>query len=171
MASKISLDKFKDLHDKKDVNLIDVRTPAEYNSKHIKGAFNVPLDRLAEHKDSLKNSKRQVVFICKTGMRSHRACQAVEAMGIENTQSLEVGVDDLETQGFETIKGKTKWDLERQVRFVAGLLVMIGVLLGFFLNQYFFILSGLIGFGLVFAAITNTCAMGMLLAKLPYNKY
>ena len=62
------------------------------------------------------------------------------------------------------------WALERQVRFVAGSLVLIGVLLSVFVHPYFIGLSGFVGAGLVFAAATDTCAMGMVLLKMPWNR-
>ena len=60
--------------------------------------------------------------------------------------------------------------LERQVRFTAGSLVLTGVVLAVLIHPYFVWLSAFIGAGLVFAAVTDTCAMGMLLAKMPWNK-
>jgi Protein of unknown function (DUF2892) len=69
------------------------------------------------------------------------------------------------------VKGESKvWSLERQVRFTAGLLVMIGVVLGFAVSPYLFILAGFVGAGLVFAAVTDTCGMAMVLARMPWNK-
>ena len=60
--------------------------------------------------------------------------------------------------------------LERQVRIAAGALVLVGVLLGWFVHPYFVWLSAFVGGGLIFAGITDTCAMGMLLAKMPWNQ-
>jgi Protein of unknown function (DUF2892) len=56
------------------------------------------------------------------------------------------------------------------VRIVAGSLVLIGVLLGWFVHRGFFGLSAFVGAGLVIAGIADFCGMGLLLAKLPWNK-
>jgi rhodanese-related sulfurtransferase len=60
--------------------------------------------------------------------------------------------------------------LERQVRIAAGSLVLIGVLLGWFVHRGFYGLAAFVGAGLVFAGITDFCGMGLLLAKLPWNR-
>ncbi|MEN9247837.1 MAG: DUF2892 domain-containing protein, partial [Gloeomargarita sp. GMQP_bins_69] len=60
--------------------------------------------------------------------------------------------------------------LFRQVQIVAGSLVLLGTILGATVSPWFLLLSGFVGAGLVFAGVTNTCALGMLLAKLPYNQ-
>ena len=60
--------------------------------------------------------------------------------------------------------------LERQVRIAAGSLVLLGFLLGWFVNRGFFGLSGLVGAGLIFAGVTDFCGMGLLLACAPWNK-
>jgi hypothetical protein len=60
--------------------------------------------------------------------------------------------------------------LERQVRIAAGSLVLIGIALGWFVHPYFIGLSAFVGAGLVFAGVTDTCGMGMILARMPWNK-
>ena len=66
--------------------------------------------------------------------------------------------------------GKETMSLERQVRIAAGSLVLVGVLGGTLMHPYFYGLSGFVGAGLVFAGVTDTCAMGMMLARMPWNK-
>ena len=60
--------------------------------------------------------------------------------------------------------------LERQVRIAAGAMVLTGVLLARFVNFNFIWLSGFVGAGLIFAGITDFCGMGLIIAKLPWNK-
>ena len=55
------------------------------------------------------------------------------------------------------------------MRIAAGLLVLTGVGLGF-VHPGFFGLAGFVGAGLVFAGITDTCGMGMILARMPWNQ-
>ena len=60
--------------------------------------------------------------------------------------------------------------LERQVRIAAGLLVVIGSALGAFVDQRWIGLAAFVGTGLIFAGVTDTCGMAMLLGKLPWNQ-
>ncbi|MEM8954508.1 MAG: DUF2892 domain-containing protein, partial [Verrucomicrobiota bacterium] len=84
---------------------------------------------------------------------------------------VEGGLAAWEVAGVPVIRGKRKViSLERQVRVAAGFLVLVGVLLGTLVNPAWLILSGFVGVGFVFAGITDTCGMGMLLAKLPWNR-
>ena len=64
-------------------------------------------------------------------------------------------------------KGKKAMSLERQVRIAAGSLVVIGAALGHFVAPVWFGLSAFVGAGLVFAGVTDTCGMGMLIAVCP----
>jgi hypothetical protein len=52
----------------------------------------------------------------------------------------------------------------------AGFLVFTGIVLGSLVHPYFYGLSGFIAVGLMFSAVTNTCGMGMMLAKMPWNQ-
>jgi len=61
-------------------------------------------------------------------------------------------------------------DVMRQVQVTAGSLVLIGVLLGAFLNPWFLILSGFVGSGLMFAGLSGWCGMAKLLGNMPWNK-
>ena len=67
-------------------------------------------------------------------------------------------------------EGSRRWDIERQVRFVAGLLVTISTAAGFLVHPALFALAGAVGTGLAVAALTNSCLMGQLLLRLPFNQ-
>lgn len=150
--------------------LIDVRTSAEFETAHIPGAYNVPLDLLREHRDELvKHLDQDVVLICRSGQRAAQADQTLRRAGLSNMHVLDGGISAWESRGFDVKRGAERWDLERQVRLVAGLIVAVSVLLGAFLPGTQWIAFA-IGAGLTVAAMTNTCAMGMLLARLPYNR-
>lgn len=60
--------------------------------------------------------------------------------------------------------------LERQVRIAAGAMVAIGGIGALAVSPVLAIVPVLIGSGLVFAGLTDTCHMAMLLARLPYNR-
>lgn len=150
--------------------ILDVRTPAEFESSHIPGAYNVPLDTLQEHRDDVVcHLCEPVVLICRSGQRATAAHNALSESGLTTMRVLEGGMVAWQTAGGPVIKGKPRWELERQVRLVAGLIVFTSVLLSVAVPWMKW-LAAAIGAGLTFAAVSNTCAMGMLLAKLPYNR-
>lgn len=150
--------------------LLDVRTPAEFETSHIPGAYNVPLDLLKEHREELRNHlDEDVVLICRSGARATQAEQALAGVGLPNLKVLNGGMLAWQAANAPIKQGKQRWDLERQVRLVAGSIVLASVLGSIFVPGLKWV-AGFIGAGLTFAAVTNTCAMGMLLGKLPYNR-
>ncbi len=151
--------------------LIDVRTPAEYESEHLDGAVNIPLDTLKEDPERIAAEiAAPPVMVCRSGARASQAAEALSQAGMQGQRVLEGGMLAWlqSQQDRDLIRGRERWDIERQVRFVAGLLVLIGVLTSLAWPPAL-ALSGFVGAGLVFAAVTNTCAMGMALAKMPWN--
>jgi len=150
--------------------LLDVRTPAEFETAHIPGAYNVPLDLLREHRDELRNHLAEgVVLICRSGVRAGQAGQALAGTGLPNLTVLDGGMLAWQATAAPVTQGRRRWDLERQVRFVAGSIVLLSVLGSVFVPGLKWV-AGFIGAGLTFAAVSNTCAMGMLLSRLPYNR-
>ncbi|PWU45732.1 sulfurtransferase [Micromonospora globispora] len=150
--------------------LLDVRTPAEFETSHIPGAYNVPLDLLKEHREELRNHlDEDVVLICRSGARATQAEQALAGVGLPNLKVLNGGMLAWQAANAPIRQGKQRWDLERQVRLVAGSIVLASVLGSVFVPGLKWV-AGFIGAGLTFAAVTNTCAMGMMLGKLPYNR-
>jgi rhodanese-related sulfurtransferase len=151
--------------------IIDVRTTGEFESVHIPGSYNVPLDLLSEHRRELTESvDDHVVLVCASGNRAKQAEDALREEGLDSVTVLEGGITSWQQRGLDVIRGPEKWSLERQVRLVAGSLVAIGALGGLLLWKPLTLLSLFVGGGLTFAAITNTCGMAMLLSKLPYNR-
>lgn len=149
--------------------LIDVREPAEFEALHIPGAYNVPLHLLREHRGELRRHLDHVVLVCRSGMRAGQAEQLLTAIGMSNVHVLDGGVSAWEGAGGRVNRGRDRWDIERQVRLVAGALVLLGVLAGLFIPgaQWF---AAAVGAGLVVAALTNSCVMGAILARLPFNR-
>lgn len=155
----------------KTLDLIDVRTPVEFRGIHAEGARNVPLDRLDPVRVAReKQGSEPIYLICHTGSRAQKAGEMFQAAGIVNVVSVEGGTKAWEEAGLPVVRGKKAISLERQVRIAAGSLVLIGVALGFLVHEWLFGLSGFIGAGLLFAGITDTCGMGMLLARMPWNQ-
>ena len=152
--------------------LIDVRSPAEFKASHIEGAKNIPLDHLDDMVTEIVKDKNATLYLmCSCGNRSGKACAEMEHLGYQNAISIEGGMIDLKKLGVKVVEEQHKMmSIERQVRIVAGSLVLLGLLLGVFLNPAWLLLSGFVGSGLVFAGITDTCGMGLLLAKMPWNQ-
>ncbi|WP_432137013.1 MULTISPECIES: rhodanese-like domain-containing protein [unclassified Streptomyces] len=150
--------------------LLDVRTPGEFRTAHIPGSYNVPLDTLREHRDEIRHHlDEEVVLICRSGARAARAERALAEAGLPNLRILDGGVMAWEAAGGALTRGPERWELERQVRLVAGSLVLVSGVAGVFVPGLHLIGTA-VGGGLAVAALTNTCAMGMLLSKLPYNR-
>lgn len=159
------------LHARGDVRILDVRTPGEHESVHLRGAYNVPLDTLGEHGEEIRaHVTAPVVLICQSGQRARRAEEALRAAGMPNLHVLDGGVSGWISAGKPVVRGAERLSLERQVRIAAGALAAIGGLLALVVNPLFAILPTFVGSGLVFAGVTNWCGMAMLLARLPYNR-
>ena len=150
--------------------ILDVRTTGEFETVHIAGAYNVPLDLLREHRDEIiKHLDEDVVLVCRSGQRDARAEETLRRAGLDNVHILEGGITAWEAKGFAVNRGAQRWDLERQVRLVAGSIVLTSIL-GSIASPKLKWVAAAIGGGLTFASITNTCAMGTALSKLPYNR-
>lgn len=152
------------------VDLIDVRTPAEFREVHVEFARNVPLDQIDPAVLTAGRNGAPLYFICKSGSRGRKACEQMIAAGHANIVNVEGGTQACVAAGLPVVRGQKSMSLERQVRIAAGSLVLIGCVLAYFVHPYFLGLSAFIGAGLVFAGITDTCGMGMMLAKMPWNQ-
>lgn len=163
----------KDVQERRgDVEVIDVRTPGEFESAHVPHARNRPLDELGQHIGEIRGyveEGREVVLVCRSGARAHQAQDQLVEAGLPRLPILEGGMVAWEADDGEVVRDVVRWDLERQVRLVAGLLVAVSILVSVAWPPARF-LAGFVGLGLTFAAITNTCGMAMLLSKLPYNR-
>jgi rhodanese-related sulfurtransferase len=149
--------------------LLDVRAPAEFGTAHIPGSYNVPLDLLKEHREELRRHlEDDVVLVCRSGNRAGQAEALLAAAGLPNLHVLDGGVLAWEKAGAPLRRGAEKWAIERQVRLVAGGIVATGVVTSVVFPPAKWV-AGAIGAGLVGAALTDSCLMGQLLSKLPYN--
>lgn len=156
------------------VDLIDVRTAPEYGQVHATGARLVSLNQLDPQAvmTARNGSADQPLYvICKSGSRSAKAVEKFHAAGFHNVFSVEGGTEAWQHADLPVERGTSNViSLERQVRIGAGLVVLIGVLLGWLVHPGFYGLSAFVGAGLVFAGITDWCGMGMLLARMPWNQ-
>ena len=150
--------------------LLDVRSPAEFTSAHIPGSYNVPLDLLREHRDELRTHlSHDVVLVCRSGARAGQAESVLTRTGLANLHVLAGGITAWESAGGPLARGAQTWELERQVRLVAGGIVLAGVLASTVAPWAKWVSAG-IGAGLTGAALTDSCAMGALLSRLPHNR-
>ncbi len=151
--------------------ILDVRTPAEFETAHIPGSYNVPLDLLREHRNDLTRhiDDDDVVLVCRSGARATQAERALGEAGASGLSVLEGGMVAWGATAAPVNRGRKTWDLERQVRLVAGTIVAASVA-GSTLTPRLKWVAAAVGSGLVTAAVTNTCAMGMALSKMPWNR-
>lgn len=157
----------------KKIELIDVRTPVEFREVHVDFARNIPLDQLDPQRvmqERANGNSEPLYLICKSGARGQRACDLFVKAGFTHVVNIEGGTSACEQAGLPVVRGKKAISLERQVRIAAGSLVVLGVALSALISEWFLILPAFIGSGLVFAGVTDTCGMGMALARMPWNR-
>jgi len=157
----------------KKIELIDVRTPVEYREVHVEIARNVPLDQLdvaALMQARSGTANEPLYVICRSGGRGLQACERFLKAGFSNVVNVEGGTMACVEAGLPVVRGKKGFSLERQVRIAAGSLVLLGAVLGWFVHSAFIGLSAFVGAGLIFSGITDTCGMGMILARMPWNQ-
>lgn len=164
-----TLKTWEDNHD--DLMVIDVRSGAEFDSMHIKGSYHVPLAMLSEHTEEFAAKMgTRVVLVCQSGNRAEQARKHLDAVGLASASVLSGGVPAYAAAGGNVIRSRGPWALERQVRMTAGSLVLAGVLGSKFISPKLGLVAGGIGAGLTFSAATNSCAMGQMLSKMPWNR-
>ena len=136
---------------------------------HANGAVNHPMESLDLEKIPFAK-EHEIHVICQSGGRSMKVSQKLDAAGFTNIVNVEGGTSAWHTAGLPVSEGKKAMSLERQVRIAAGSLVVLGVAVGQFVHPGGFGLSAFIGAGLIFAGVTDTCGMGMIIAKMPWNR-
>lgn len=151
------------------VELIDVRTPIEFRELHVSFARNVPLDQLDPQAIRATSPSGPLYVICRSGGRGRQACERLVAAGCP-VVNVEGGTLAWVESGLPVVRGRKMVSLERQVRIAAGTLVLLGAILAVLVHPAFIGLSALVGAGLIFAGITDTCGMGLLLARMPWNR-
>jgi len=149
------------------VALIDVRTPAEYRSLHAEGATLVPLEELDP---TALGPEAPVYLICETGPRAFLAAERLKAAGRIDVVVVDGGTVRWAAAGLPVVRGPRTWSLFRQVRLVAGILVLAGVTLGWTVHPGFYGLAAFVGAGLTFSGITDFCGMALLLGRCPWNR-
>jgi len=168
--NSISAGDLKHRLDSGDAVLIDVRESDEYAREHIVGARLAPLSAIDSH-DFDRDHDKAAVFHCRSGMRTQANAAKLLSKGFREAYCLEGGIEAWKAAGFPVHSNrKAPIEIMRQVQITAGSLVLIGVLLGWFVNPAFFALSAFIGAGLTFAGVSGWCGMALLLKTMPWNR-
>lgn len=154
----------------KEGRLIDVRTPAEFGAVRIPGAVNLPLNEFEAHAPRLAALPGPLALICHSGKRSEQARSLLAACQKLDVIMVPGGTEAWRAAGGAVEIGRTTISLERQVRIAAGAIAAIGGALALGIHSLFALVPLVIGTGLVFAGLTDTCMLGMLLARMPWNR-
>lgn len=152
------------------VRLLDVRSALEFSEVHIKDSINVPIDMLPAKVNDLSQSKESYIVLCRTGNRSPMAADMLMQSGIHGVKVMQGGMTRWQKERLLIIKGVGGISLERQVRIIAGSLILLGISLSWFFHWAFIFISVFVSCGLIYAGFSDNCLMGMLLMELPYNR-
>ena len=152
------------------VRVLDVRAPSEFENAHISGAYNVPLDQLHEHAREIRAATGTVILVCQSGQRARQADTLLRQSGMTSVHVLEGGMQAWIAAGQPVRRVRARVSIERQVRMIAGGLVAASSAAALLVSPLFAVIPVLVGSGLLVSGATDTCTMGLALAKLPYNR-
>jgi rhodanese-related sulfurtransferase len=156
----------------KPLELLDVRTPPEFINAHVPGARLMPLDDLDVKTYLEQHQSGQPIYVlCQAGSRAQKAIERFERCGCFDGVLVEGGTQAWIDAGLSVNRGKSKvLPLMRQVQIVVGTLSAIGAVLTLLISRWFAVVPLLLGCGLLFAGLTGTCGMAILLARMPWNR-
>ena len=150
--------------------LLDVRSALEYSQIHIKDSVNVPIDMISSKINELSQSEQSYIVLCRSGTRSPMAADMLIQSGLHGVRVMEGGMTRWQKEKLPVIKGEGGISLERQVRVIAGSMILFGIAMSWFVHLAFIFVCVFVGSSLIYAGLSDNCMMGMLLMKLPYNK-
>lgn len=150
--------------------LVDIREADEFARAHVPGAVSQPLSAFEQAHLTI-DPDADVIFTCRTGMRTAGACDRLLARVEGDAFVLDGGLDAWARAGLPVAEDrKAPMEINRQVQIAAGSMILIGVILGFLVAPGWFGLAGFVGAGLTFAGLSGTCAMARLLMLMPWNR-
>jgi sulfur dioxygenase len=154
------------------LHILDVRTPGEFASLRIAGSVNVPFERLDPPALLGRFGANTPLYcVCQTGTRSQLAADRLRAAGFTNVVHVDGGTNAWTSADLPLLRGeRSVISLERQVRIAAGLISVLGIIAGALIHPAGYLVSALVGAGLLYAGVTNTCGMSMVLGRLPWNQ-
>lgn len=150
------------------ITIVDVRSPLEFQSEHIEGSINLPVDKIEEESRKLPLDN-ELVFVCRTGTRAKRALDMARSAGMSATL-LEGGMLAWKKKGLPVIEGKKRLSVDRQVQLTIGMGILTSLGLGLTVNRWFLALAGVFGAGLTYAGLSGTCGLAKALDKAPWNQ-
>ena len=152
--------------------VVDVRSPAEFGEAHVPFAVNHPLPDLdaGALKAEAERAGKRLVFICKSGARGRSACEKAMAAGISAVWNVDGGTGAWIEAGYPVVRGSKSFSVERQTRVVIGGMVLLGTALGAFVHPGFLGISAFFGAGLVYAGLSDSCMLAVLIASMPWNR-
>jgi rhodanese-related sulfurtransferase len=153
--------------------LLDVRTPPEFQTVHVPGARLVPLDDLdpQAYLASRPANTGPIYVLCQSGNRAARAVEKFRQAGFDGCVLVEGGTQAWIDCGLPVNRGTSSvLPLMRQVQITAGFISAVGATLALIVNPLFALIPLFIGSGLLFAGLTGTCGLALLLAKMPWNR-
>ncbi len=159
-----------------DMCILDVRTAAEVKAAGLADSLHIPLHELTPERlqvaiEQNRKNGEHIYLLCQSGKRSEMAADQLHGRINAQLYIIEGGINAIkQSQIPMAAQGKKVIPLDRQVRIAAGCLILIGAALGTWVNPGFYGLSAFVGAGLTFAGLTDICPMGMLIAKMPWNK-
>lgn len=150
--------------------LVDIREPDEFARAHVAGAISQPLSRF-EQAHLAVDPAADVIFTCRSGMRTAGACERLAARVAGDAFVLEGGLDGWTRAGLPLEEDrKAPLELQRQVQIAAGLMILTGIALGFAVAPVWFGLAAFVGAGLTFAGVSGTCGLARVLMLAPWNR-
>jgi glyoxylase-like metal-dependent hydrolase (beta-lactamase superfamily II) len=148
--------------------MLDVRSPLEFESEHIEGSVNVPLEALASRLEAMAPAG-DMVLVCRSGVRAMVAAETVARAG-RRARVLEGGILAWRRARLPLREGRKHLAVDRQVQLVAGGMVLLGSALTALVSPWFLLVPAFFGAGLTFAGATGTCGLALVLMKLPWNR-
>jgi rhodanese-related sulfurtransferase len=156
-------------HNRNDLTVIDVRTPAEYEAVHARGAKLRPLHDLSAA--GLPDRDQPVYILCKSGVRATQAAEQLLEQGISHPVVVEGGTDAWVAAGLPVERsGRRIIPLDRQMRMFAGSMIFLGALLALAIHPLFAVIPLFMGGGLVFSGLSGLCPMSNVIARMPWNR-
>lgn len=153
------------MSERPDCQVIDVREPVEFALGHVPGARLLPLGALKAAPGAVDPS-RPIILFCKGGKRAAEAAECLLQAGFSDVHVVQGGTEAWAGLGLPIERAaRAPWALDRQVRLVAGCLVLVGLVV-----PPWPWLSAIVGAGLVFAALTDSCGLAFLISRLPWNR-
>lgn len=161
--------------DGENVDLIDVRSPAEYADYHVPGAVSLPLDQIDAARVSARFSDSAgtvtpLYLICASGRRAEQAARKLQSQGLTRVALVDGGTQAWAAHRLPLQRRSRLPSLERQTQIAVGALILLMVAKGSLLHPVFYALVGLLGAGLIWSGLTARCGLAALLARMPWNQ-